>query len=225
MKEKAKQVLDAVIELLMSGKLIPRTLNQPICNPSYFKKVVKDWGIAIKKVPPNKHHTGLYHHGRKKIYLTTNDRMVFYHELAHAGLMKIMCLWDKHEHDVIAEIVAQTLYFLAHGKIKNLKKSQEYIEYKSLKLKMTPSEILGEVREDAGILLDVILTSDPIFELSVPDKELMYFKTQLEVEIFRKIFEPKDATVKVVQKTESMNLDNDWSVKIVTKKGENQWTE
>lgn len=224
MKIKAKQVLDAVIELLMSGKLIPITLNQPICKHSYFLKVAKDWGIAIEWIPKNKHHVGSYHHGRKKIYLTTNDRIVFYHELGHAGILKFFIgMVDRYYSDALAEVIAQTLYFLAHGKIKSLKRTNRYIEYYSKKLKKIPFEVLGEIREDAESLIEVILTPDPIFKVVSAEREKpMFFKMMIEAELFRMVFKKEHISIEIVSKDDTMDLENDFPVNVVHKKG-NQW--
>lgn len=220
MKDSARKILDRIVNIFESGNITILTLDKPACKPSYFDKVAKAWGITIKKIPKNDHHAGSYHHGRRKIYLTTNDRMVFYHELAHAGLMKFFIgIWDKRHEEVISEMVAQTLYVLAHGKTKNIERSNRYIEYQSAKLKMIPFEVLGEVREDAEMLLDAILTSNPIISVKSPTREKpMFFETMIEVEIFRRVFKSENISIAVVSKDESTDLENDWSSSLVLPK-------
>jgi hypothetical protein len=220
MKDSARKILDRIVNIFESGIITTLILDKPVCKPSYFDKVAKAWGITIKKIPQNEHHSGSYHHGRKKIYLTTNDRMVFYHELAHAGIIKFFSgLVDRYYDDALAEIIAQTIYVLAHGKTKNLERSNRYIEHQSAKLKKIPFEVLGEIREDAESLLEVILTPNPIFKVVSTEREKpIFFKMMIEAALFRMVFKEEHISIEIISKDESTDLENDWSSSLVLPK-------
>lgn len=203
MINEAKAILDRFIKEMGLGNTDDLRHGNPLIKLSYFENKARLWDIKIRMVKKNKKYIGCYFPKKKQIHLTTTNKLVFLHELVHAGGDKFMVSYgEDHTHDIITELTAQTLYVLIRGKTRNFKRSCRYIEAYASLLDQQPYEACLEGKENAEILISIFLSQNPVFKLTTSKLNQVFFDTYIEAIIFAMVFKIEDYKISVIEKAQ-----------------------
>ncbi len=123
-------------------------------------EVAEEWGISVKAIPGNYRIYGCFSKQRNEIALASQEEVVFFHELAHAGHSKITKLekeqnWKK---EIVAELSASVLcHIVGKDGSKHLGQSYRYIEDYAQKAKLNAYQGCIKVMSDVEKVLTLIL--------------------------------------------------------------------
>ncbi|MDA9762240.1 ArdC family protein [Desulfobacterales bacterium] len=124
----------------------------------------EEWGISVNAVPGNYRFYGAYSMNAKKISLATQEEIVFFHELSHAGhekvIGKLKCGQDPFQ-EIVAELSSQALCRLVGKQVQdNIGNSYRYIENYAKELKLNPYTACMKVLSETEKVLNLILKGD-----------------------------------------------------------------
>jgi len=134
-------------------------------NPPPLQNVVESWNIDLGYIPSNGTYWG-YHSGntlgdKEKIRLATYEESTFFHELAHAGHLRIAGKLKGGQHvdqEIIAELSSAVLMRLYGLQTDGSEaRSYEYIKGYAAKNKKDIGKACLKVVNTVGQVLDVIL--------------------------------------------------------------------
>lgn len=220
MINEAKLILDRLIKEIGSGNTNDIKFGNPLIKLSYFEDKARLWDIKIRTVKKNKNYIARYFPKKNHIHLTTTSKLVFLHELVHACDIKFMISYGQDpSNDIIAEMAAQTLFSMLRGKTRNFKRSCRYIEVLASPLDQQPFEACLEGKEDAEILISLVLSQNPVFKLTTSELTPVFFDTYIEGIIFIMVFKIEDYKISVIEKSQITGNEWEASREVLEKKG------
>ncbi len=120
-----------------------------------------DWGISVKAVPGNYRYFGYYSSGRQEIALATNQEVVFFHEMAHAGHHIVKGALRPGQdplQEIVAELSASALAMMVGKSIEDTTGNNfRYIKRYADQLKMSVHSACLKVLSDTEKVLNLII--------------------------------------------------------------------